>query len=133
MSRTPRDMVGYGANPPDILWPGGARVAVNFVLNYEEGSEYSIGDGDGKSDTALTEVAQARVPVGLRDLAAESMFEYGARVGFWRLHRMFAERGLPLTVFASALALERSPEVLLADFPRRPDRLGQVNGDRAQR
>ena len=114
MDPTPRDLVGYGATPPDIRWPGGARVAVNFVLNYEEGSEYSFGDGDGKSDTALTEVAQARVPPGLRDLAAESMFEYGSRVGFWRLHGMFRERGLPLTVFASALALERNPEAAAA-------------------
>jgi peptidoglycan/xylan/chitin deacetylase (PgdA/CDA1 family) len=114
MPGTPRDLVGYGANPPDLVWPGGERVAVNFVLNYEEGSEYSFGDGDGKSDTALTEVAQARVPPGLRDLAAESMFEYGARVGFWRLHRMFEDSGLPLTVFASALALERNPEAAAA-------------------
>lgn len=114
MPDNPRDMIGYGANPPDIRWPGGARVAVNFVLNYEEGSEYSFQDGDGRTDTALTEVAQARVPAGLRDLAAESMFEYGSRVGFWRLYRMFADRGLPLTVFASALALERNPEVTAA-------------------
>lgn len=114
MSVTARDLVGYGANPPHLVWPGGAHIAVNFVLNYEEGSEYSFGDGDEKSDTALTEVAQARVPPGLRDLAAESMFEYGARVGFWRLHRMFEERGLPLTIFASALALERNPEAAAA-------------------
>jgi peptidoglycan/xylan/chitin deacetylase (PgdA/CDA1 family) len=82
---------------------------VNVVLNYEEGSEYSIEDGDGRSDATLTEVAQARVPQGLRDLGAESMFEYGSRVGFWRLYRLFHERGLPLTVFAAALALERNP------------------------
>ena len=109
-----RDLIGYGANPPDILWPNGARVAVNFVMNYEEGSEYSFGDGDDKSDTALTEVAQARVPAGLRDLAAESMFEYGSRVGFWRLHKLFRDRGLPVTVFASALALERNPDAARA-------------------
>ncbi len=114
MLRTPRNLTGYGANPPDVVWPNGARVAVNFVLNYEEGSEYSFGDGDGRSDTALTEVAQARVPAGLRDLAAESMFEYGSRVGFWRLFRLFQSRGLPLTVFASALALERNAEVAKA-------------------
>ena len=104
-----RDFVGYGATPPDLRWPGGARLAVNFVLNYEEGSEYSIDDGDGKSDAVLTEVAQARVPQGTRDLGAESMFEYGSRVGFWRIHRLFVERGVPLTVFAAALALERNP------------------------
>jgi len=105
---TSRDLTGYGAHPPDFLWPNGARVAVNFVLNVEEGSEYGFADGDGKTDTALTEVAQARVPQGLRDLAAESMFEFGARVGFWRLARLFQSRQLPLTVFASALALERN-------------------------
>ena len=104
-----RDFVGYGHAPPDLRWPGGARLAVNFVLNYEEGSEYSIDDGDGKSDAVLTEVAQARVPHGMRDLGAESMFEYGSRVGFWRIHRLFRERELPLTVFAAALALERNP------------------------
>ena len=109
-----RDFVGYGENPPDIRWPGGARLALNFVLNYEEGSEYSIGDGDGRSDATLTEVAQPRVPPGLRDLGAESMFEYGSRVGFWRLYRLFRDRGLPLTVFASALALERNPAAAAA-------------------
>lgn len=109
-----RDLIGYGPRPPDILWPGGGRVAVNFVLNYEEGSEYSIGDGDGRSDAGLTEVAQARVPPGTRDFGAESMFEYGSRVGFWRLHRLFQDRGLPLTIFASALALERNPEAAAA-------------------
>ena len=109
-----RDFVGYGSRPPDVSWPGGARLAVNFVLNYEEGSEYSIADGDGRSDATLTEVAQARVPLGLRDLGAESMFEYGSRVGFWRLHRLFRDRGVPLTVFAAALALERNPAAALA-------------------
>ena len=109
MSGPSRDLVGYGSHPPDVTWPNGARVAVNFVMNYEEGSEYSFDDGDGRTDVALTEVAQARVPQGVRDLAAESMFDYGARVGFWRLYRLFQARGLPLTVFASALALERNP------------------------
>ena len=102
-----RDFVGYGETPPDLHWPGGARLAVNFVLNYEEGSEYSIDDGDEKSDAVLTEVAQARVPQGMRDLGAESLFEYGSRVGFWRLYRLFRDRGLPPTVFAAAL--ERNP------------------------
>jgi len=103
-----RDFVGYAQSPPDIEWPGGARLAVNFVLNYEEGSEYSLSDGDDRSDAALTEVAQPRVPRGDRDLGAESMFEYGSRVGFWRLYQLFRDRDLPLTVFASALALERN-------------------------
>ena len=103
-----RDFVGYGGTPPDPRWPDGARLALNFVLNYEEGSEYSMMDRDGVSDMALTELASAAVPRGDRDLAAESMFEYGSRVGFWRLHRLFQERGLPMTVYACALALERN-------------------------
>lgn len=107
---TKRDFVGYGETPPHADWPGGARIAVNFVLNVEEGAEYSIADGDGRSESALTEVAAARVPVGDRDLAAESMYEYGARAGFWRLARLFQERRLPLTAFVSALALERNAE-----------------------
>lgn len=109
-----RDFVGYGGTPPGVTWPGGARLAVNFVLNYEEGGEYSFADGDGKTDTALTEVAQARVPAGRRDLGAESMFEFGSRVGFWRLFRFFRDRGVPVTVFAAALALERNPEAAAA-------------------
>ena len=91
-----RDFVGYGPNPPHPKWPGGARVALNFVMNYEEGSEYSMMDKDGVSDAALTEIPAAAVPRGERDLAAESMFEYGSRVGFWRLTRLFAERDLPM-------------------------------------
>lgn len=109
-----RDFVGYGSTPPDLDWPGGARLAVNFVLNYEEGAEYSLDEGDGRTDTALTEVAQARVPHGQRDLGAESMFEYGSRVGFWRLYDLFREHGRPLTVFAAAQALGRNPEAAAA-------------------
>ena len=108
-SDRPRDFVGYADNPPDIRWPGGSRLALNFVLNYEEGAEYALADGDGHTDAALTEVTQPRVPRGDRDLGAESMFEYGSRVGFWRIHRLFRDREIPLTVFASALALERNP------------------------
>jgi putative urate catabolism protein len=104
-----RDFVGYGPNPPHPQWPDGARVALNFVLNYAEGSEYSMMDKDGVSDAALTEIPSAAVPRGERDLAAESMFEYGSRVGFWRLMRLFAERDLPMTIYACALALERNP------------------------
>ena len=109
-----RDFSGYGAHPPDIRWPNGAGLAVNFILNVEEGSEYSIADGDGRSESALCEVRASRVPLGQRDLAAESMYEYGTRVGFWRLFRLFRSRDLPLTVFASALALERSPKIAAA-------------------
>ncbi|MEM0934328.1 MAG: polysaccharide deacetylase family protein [Pseudomonadota bacterium] len=109
-----RDLEGYGAHPPTLRWPGGAGLAVNLVLNVEEGSEYTLGDGDGRSEAALTEVRASRVPSGARDLAAESMYEYGSRVGFWRLYRLFRDRGLPLTVFASARALERTPQIAAA-------------------
>lgn len=109
-----RDFVGYADQPPTTRWPNNAGVAVNFVLNYEEGSEYSIANGDGRSETALIEVNAARVPVGSRDLASESMYEYGSRVGFWRLARLFQDRAIPLTIFAAALALERNPEVARA-------------------
>lgn len=110
----PRDLRGYGAHPPDPRWPGGASVALNFVLNFEEGSEYSTLDGDECTEGALLEVPQSRVPRGMRDLAAESMYEYGVRVGFWRLHRLFTQADVPLTVFACAQALERSPEAAAA-------------------
>lgn len=109
-----RDLVGYGAHPPDPKWPGGARLAVNFVLNYEEGSEYALDEGDGHSDIFLTEMNASPVPHGERDLAAKSMFEYGSRVGFWRLHRLFQERRLPMTIFGCALALEKNPEAARA-------------------
>ena len=104
-----RDLVGYAGQPPDPKWPDGARLALNFVINYEEGSEYAVPNGDGFSEASLTEMPASPVPRGERDLAAESMFEYGSRVGFWRLMRLFGERGLPLTVFACAQALERNP------------------------
>ena len=118
MSR-PRDLAGYGASPPNVRWPGGAGLALNFVLNVEEGAEYSIGEGDGRSETALTEVRAPRVPEGRRDLASESMYEYGSRVGFWRLYRLFTARGLPLTIFATARALELCPKI--ADAIARTD------------
>lgn len=103
-----RDLVGYGRNPPHPHWPGKARIAVQFVLNYEEGSEYSVPDGDGFSETGLSE-AQSSIAHGSRDLAAESVYEFGSRVGFWRIMDLFAERELPITIFACALALERNP------------------------
>lgn len=106
----PRDFIGYGATPPDPHWPGGAKIAVNFVINYEEGSEPSFELGDGFTENGLTEAHGLNQVKTGRDLAAEGMFEYGSRVGFWRLHRLFAERDLPLTVFGCALALERNPQ-----------------------
>src|SRR5580700_10239848 len=102
-----RDLIGYGASPPDPKWPGGARVAVNFVMNYEEGSEPSVQDGEGYSETGLTESTTSSIGLKGRDLAGEGMFEYGSRVGFWRLMRPFQEPGLPITGFGCALALER--------------------------
>ena len=114
MSDYPRDLIGYANNPPDPQWPNNARLAVNFVINYEEGSEYSIPDGDGFSEASLTESPSSTIPHGTRDLAAETLFEYGARVGFWRLLRLFQERGFPATLFACALALERNPRVVEA-------------------
>ena len=108
----PRDLVGYGGDPPHPHWPGEARIAVNFVMNYEEGSEYNV-DDDGRSEAALTE-SGGITDVRGRDLAAEGMFEYGSRVGFWRVLRLFEERGLPLTVFGCAQALERNPAAAAA-------------------
>ncbi|HTH61030.1 MAG TPA: allantoinase PuuE [Paraburkholderia sp.] len=108
---TGRDFVGYGRNPPDPKWPGGARLALNFCINYEEGGEPSIEDGDASSETGLTEGGGGFEG---RDLAAESMFEYGSRVGFWRITRLLEQYRMPATVFACALALERNREVCAA-------------------
>lgn len=114
MTRTMRDMVGYGPNPPNPKWPGDARIAVQIVMNYEEGSEYSIPDGDNASETYLTEVPGATLGPGKRDLIVESTYEYGSRAGFWRLLRTFASRDIKVTVFGAALALERNPEAARA-------------------
>jgi allantoinase len=109
-----RDLIGYGPNPPDPRWPGGARLALNFVINVEEGSEPSVQDGEGYTEVQHTEAyGRAQGIVG-RDLAGEGMFEYGSRVGFWRLLRLFQERRLPLTLFACALALERNAPIAAA-------------------
>ena len=109
-----RDLIGYGATPPDPKWPGGARIAVNFVMNYEEGSEPSVQDGEGFTEVGLTEAHGLGQGVKGRDLAGESLFEYGSRVGFWRLMRLFEERKLPMTVFGCALAMERHPPACTA-------------------
>jgi peptidoglycan/xylan/chitin deacetylase (PgdA/CDA1 family) len=109
MNEHPRDFVGYGPHPPDPRWPNGARIAVNFVVNYEEGSEYAYDNGDGRSETTLTDAGMGPTGVEGRDLAAESFFEYGSRVGFWRLFNLFKERRLPITISGSALALEKNP------------------------
>ena len=109
-----RDLVGYGAKPPDPKWPGGARLALNFVINYEEGSEANILDGETFTETGLTEGSTAQFPAGARNLAAESMFEYGSRVGFWRLMRLFEVHDMPVTIFGCALALERNQDAAIA-------------------
>ncbi|MFT4199009.1 MAG: allantoinase PuuE [Pseudoxanthomonas sp.] len=109
-----RDLVGYGANPPDARWPGGARVAVQFVVNYEEGAENSVLYGDKSSEAFLSEMVGAHSHPGMRAMAMESLYEYGSRAGFWRLHRLFAERGVPLTVFGVASAMQANPAAVEA-------------------
>ena len=109
----PRDLVGYGPNPPHARWPGGARIAVQFVLNYEEGGENSVLHGDAGSEQFLSEMFNpASYPE--RHISMEGIYEYGSRAGVWRLLREFEQRGLPLTVFGVATALERHPEVAQA-------------------
>ena len=103
----PRDLVGYGARPPHARWPGGARIAVQFVLNYEEGAESSVLHGDAMSETFLSEIVAAQ-PFSARHLSMESLYEYGSRAGAWRVFRLFDERRLPLTIFGVAMALERN-------------------------
>jgi putative urate catabolism protein len=110
----PRDLLGYGRTPPDPRWPGGARVAVQFVVNYEEGGENSILHGDPASEAFLSDVLGAQPWPGQRHMNVESMYEYGSRAGFWRLWRMFTDRKLPVTVFGVAAALQRNPEVVAA-------------------
>jgi allantoinase len=110
----PRDLVGYGANPPHPRWPRDAKIALQIVLNYEEGSEYSIPDGDETSEIYLREVPGASMNKGMRDLQVESVYEYGSRVGFWRLMRLFKDKDIQVTIFGAALALERNPEVARA-------------------
>ena len=110
----PRDLVGYGRSPPDPRWPGGARVAVQFVINYEEGGERNILHGDATSEAFLSDVLGAQPWLGQRHMNVESMFEYGSRAGFWRLWRIFTERRLPATVFGVATALSRYPEAVAA-------------------
>ncbi len=107
--RYPRNLEGYGPNPPDARWPGGARVAVQFVLNYEEGGENNILHGDQASEAFLVDVIGAVPWPGKRHWNVESMYEYGARAGFWRLHRLFTGFDLPVTVYGVATALQRSP------------------------
>jgi putative urate catabolism protein len=110
----PRDMIGYGANPPHPRWPGDARIVVSFVINYEEGGENNVLHGDPASEAFLSEMVAAKPREGVRVMAMESLYEYGSRAGFWRLHRLFTGRGIPVTVYAIAMALERNPEAVRA-------------------
>ncbi|MGB5245748.1 MAG: allantoinase PuuE [Woeseia sp.] len=108
----PRDLVGYGDSLPDANWPGGARLALQFVVNYEEGGENCVLHGDAASEAFLSEIVGAQPIKGMRHLNMESIYEYGARAGFWRLHRLFTARGWPVTVFGVAMALQRNPHVV---------------------
>jgi len=110
----PRDMVGYGPTPPDPRWPGGARIAVQFVINYEEGGENCILHGDPASEAFLSEIIGAAPLARVRNMNMESIYEYGSRAGFWRLHRAFTSRDLPVTVFGVAMALARNPQAVAA-------------------
>ena len=110
----PRDLIGYGSTPPNPNWPNQARVAVQFVINYEEGGETCILHGDQSSETFLSEIVGAVPLDGLRHMNMESCYEYGSRSGFWRLHRLFSQRGIPVTVYGVAMALERNPDAVAA-------------------
>jgi putative urate catabolism protein len=110
----PRDMVGYGRTPPAAAWPDGANVAVQFVVNYEEGGENNILHGDAASEAFLSEIVGAQAWPGQRHWNMESIYEYGSRAGFWRLWRLFTDRNIPVTVYGVATALARNPEAVAA-------------------
>ncbi|MES2129418.1 MAG: allantoinase PuuE [Pseudomonadota bacterium] len=109
----PRDLIGYGRTPPHPRWPGQARIALQFVLNYEEGGENCVLHGDAQSETFLSEIIGAQA-FPMRHMSMESLYEYGSRAGLWRVLRMFEERRLPLTVFGVSMALKRNPEAVAA-------------------
>jgi len=108
----PRDLIGYGETPPAAEWPNKARVAIQFVINYEEGGENCVLHGDEASEAFLSEIVGAQAYVGARHMNMESIYEYGSRAGYWRLYRMFTERQIPVTVFGVAMALERNPKIV---------------------
>ncbi|KZK81942.1 Polysaccharide deacetylase [Pseudovibrio sp. W64] len=109
-----RDMIGYGRNTPNPNWPGNAKIAVQFVINYEEGGENNILHGDAGSEAFLSEIVGAQPWLNQRHMNMESMYEYGSRAGFWRLWRLFRKHGHPVTCYGVATALERNPEVVQA-------------------
>ena len=110
----PRDMLGYGAHPPRPDWPGNARIAVQFVINYEEGGENNVLHGDAASEAFLSEIIGAQAYPDMRHANMESIYEFGSRAGFWRLHRLFSERRIPATVFGVAMAMQRNPNAVEA-------------------
>ncbi len=112
----PRDLLGYGRTPPQAAWPGGARLALSLVLNYEEGGENSVLHGDAGSEQFLADIGPAQIEplVGARAYNTESMFGYGSRAGFWRIHRLLTSHQVPLTVYGVGMALERNPEAAQA-------------------
>ena len=110
----PREMRGYGRRPPDAGWPDGARIALQFVINFEEGAENCVLHGDDASQSFLSDMVGAAPIENQRHMSMESLYEYGSRAGFWRLHRLFTARGFPVTVFGVAMALERNPEAVEA-------------------
>ena len=110
----PRDMVGYARRPPRVEWPGDAKIAINFVLNYEEGAEKSVLHGDEGAETFLSEIVGAQPVHGTRHISMESIYEYGSRSGFWRVRKLFEDRTLPVTVFGVATAMARNPEAVAA-------------------
>ena len=110
----PRDLCGYRGHPPDAAWPGAARIAVQFVVNYEEGAENCVLHGDAASEAFLSEIVGATPIENQRHMNMESLYEYGSRAGFWRLQRLFVEREFPVTVFGVAMALQRNPEAVAA-------------------
>ena len=108
----PRDLIGYGANPPHPQWPGNARIALSFVLNYEEGGERNVLHGDTESEAFLSEMVSAQPLHNKRNMSMESLYEYGSRAGVWRLLDLFDKHEIPLTIFAVAMAAERHPDVI---------------------
>ena len=109
-NKYPRNMLGYGSNPPDVKWPNNSRIAIQFVLNYEEGGENSVLHGDKFSEIFLSEIVGAKAIKG-RHINMESLYEYGSRAGFWRIHKLFKKYNLPLTIFGVGMALERNLEI----------------------
>ena len=109
-NKYPRNMLGYGSSTPDVKWPNNSRIAVQFVLNYEEGGENCVLHGDKFSEIFLSEIIGAKAIKG-RHMNMESLYEYGSRAGFWRIHKLFKKYNLPLTIFGVGMALERNLEI----------------------